>query len=42
VVARMMTARIDPGNVATPPGIGLFNAAAQTYWRLARRLLRTG
>ncbi|MDG4831145.1 glycosyltransferase family 2 protein [Solwaraspora sp. WMMD1047] len=41
VVARMMTARIDPGNVAAPAGVGLFNAAAQTYWRLARRLLRT-
>nr|MDT0657570.1 glycosyltransferase family 2 protein [Micromonospora sp. DSM 115978] len=42
VVAALLTARIDPGNVAAPPGIGVFNAVAERYWRLARKLLRGG
>lgn len=39
VVAERMTARFDPTNIDAPPGIGVYNAIAHTYWRLARRLL---
>jgi GT2 family glycosyltransferase len=38
-IAQLMTARFDPTNVAAPPGVGVYNALAGTYWRLARPLL---
>lgn len=41
-VARIITGRFDPTNVAAPPGVGVFNAVAGTYWRAARHLLRGG
>lgn len=39
VIAELMTARFDPTNIAAPPGIGIYNAIAAGYWRLARPLL---
>jgi len=36
----VVTGRFDPTNVAAPPGVGLLNAVAGTYWRGVRRLLR--
>lgn len=39
VVAARMTARFDPTNIEAPPGIGVYNAIAAAYWRLARPLL---
>jgi GT2 family glycosyltransferase len=41
-LAGLMTARVEPGNVAAPAGVGLFNTVAAGYWRLARPLLRDG
>lgn len=38
-VAARMTGRFDPTNIEAPPGIGVYNAIAGGYWRLARRLL---
>jgi hypothetical protein len=34
-----MTARIDPANVAAPPGVNMLNAVMSGYWSIARRLL---
>lgn len=39
VVLERATARIDAGNVAAPPGTGLFNVIVSGYWSVARRLL---
>jgi GT2 family glycosyltransferase len=39
VIARRLTAQIDPANVAAPPGVGLLNAVMSGYWSLARRLI---
>jgi GT2 family glycosyltransferase len=39
VVLRRMTARIDPANVASPPGLSVLNKIMSGYWRIARRLL---
>jgi GT2 family glycosyltransferase len=39
VIVRRMTARIDPANVAAPPGVGVLNAVMSGYWSIARRLL---
>jgi GT2 family glycosyltransferase len=39
VISRRMTARIDPANVAAPPGVGVLNAVMGAYWSMARRLL---
>ena len=39
VVFRRVTARIDPANVAAPPGVGILNAVMGAYWLVARRLL---
>lgn len=38
-LAHLMTATVDPSNVAAPPGIGAYNAVARLYWRAARPLL---
>jgi GT2 family glycosyltransferase len=38
-LAAMMTGRFDPPTVEAPPGLGVYNAVAGGYWRLARRLL---
>lgn len=38
LVFRHMTARIDPANVAAPPGVSVLNAVMSAYWSLARRL----
>ena len=38
VVATRMTARIDPANVAAPPGVGALNVIMSGYWSIARRL----
>ncbi|MGK5440786.1 glycosyltransferase family 2 protein [Micromonospora sp. URMC 105] len=40
VVAELMTARVAPSNVDSPPGMGIFNAIAAGYWALAKPLLR--
>ncbi|MFR9777141.1 glycosyltransferase family 2 protein [Micromonospora sp. MS34] len=40
VIAELMTARIAPSNVGSPPGTGIFNAVAAGYWSLAKPLLR--
>ena len=39
VIARRMTAQIDPANVAAPPGVGILSAIMSGYWSIARRLL---
>jgi GT2 family glycosyltransferase len=39
VIFRQVTARIDPANVAAPPGVGILNAIMGSYWAVARRLL---
>jgi GT2 family glycosyltransferase len=39
VIASRLTARIDPANVAAPPGIGIINAVMRGYWSAGRRLL---
>ena len=39
VIFTRMTARIDPANVAAPPGAGVLNAIMSGYWSIARRLL---
>ncbi|HEY4853224.1 MAG TPA: glycosyltransferase family 2 protein [Streptosporangiaceae bacterium] len=39
VIFRRMTARIDPANVAAPPGVNMLNAVMSGYWSIARRLL---
>jgi GT2 family glycosyltransferase len=39
VIFRRVTARIDPANVAAPPGVGILNAVMGAYWLAARRLL---
>ncbi len=39
VIASRLTARIDPANVAAPPGIGIINALMSGYWSVGRRLL---
>jgi GT2 family glycosyltransferase len=39
VVLSRLTARIDPANVAAPPGIFLLNIVMTGYWSVARRLL---
>ncbi|TDC31119.1 glycosyltransferase family 2 protein [Micromonospora sp. KC213] len=40
VIAELMTARVAPSNVDSPPGMGIFNAIAAGYWAMARPLLR--
>lgn len=40
VVLRRLTARIDPANVASPPGLSVLNMMMSSYWRVARRFLR--
>jgi GT2 family glycosyltransferase len=40
VIAEVMTARVTPSNVEAPPGVGVFNAVAGAYWRVAKPLLR--
>jgi GT2 family glycosyltransferase len=40
VIAKLMTARVAPSNIAAPPGMGVFNAIAATYWKLAAPLLK--
>ena len=32
VIAELMTAQVDPSNVESPPGMGIFNAIAAGYW----------
>jgi GT2 family glycosyltransferase len=39
VVLDRLTARIDPANVAAPPGLSLLNIIMSSYWSVARRLL---
>ncbi|SCL36031.1 Glycosyltransferase, GT2 family [Micromonospora nigra] len=39
VIAAMMTARVAPSNVDSPPGMGVFNAVAAAYWAAVRPLL---
>lgn len=39
VVLSRLTARIDPANVAAPPGLSVLNVIMSSYWSLARRLL---
>ncbi|MGH3301745.1 MAG: glycosyltransferase family 2 protein [Streptosporangiaceae bacterium] len=39
VVLSRLTARIDPANVAAPPGLSVLNVIMSTYWSVARRLL---
>jgi GT2 family glycosyltransferase len=39
VVLGRLTARIDPANVAGPPGLPLLNIIVSSYWSVARRLL---
>jgi GT2 family glycosyltransferase len=39
VVLSRLTARIDPANVAAPPGLSLLNIIMSSYWMVARRLL---
>jgi hypothetical protein len=39
VISSRMTGRIDPANVAAPPGVGVLNVIMSGYWSLARRLL---
>lgn len=38
-LARLLAARIEPGNVPSPPGLGVLNALLAGYWRVARGLL---
>ncbi|MEV0723333.1 glycosyltransferase family 2 protein [Micromonospora purpureochromogenes] len=40
IIAELMTARVAPSNVDSPPGMGVFNAIAAGYWALAKPLLR--
>lgn len=40
VIAELMTGRVAPSNVEAPPGMGVFNAIAGTYWQLAKPLLK--
>ncbi|MFI6263612.1 glycosyltransferase family 2 protein [Micromonospora sp. NPDC051006] len=40
VIAELMTARVAPSNVDSPPGMGIFNAVAAGYWAVAKPLLR--
>jgi GT2 family glycosyltransferase len=39
VVLDRLTARIDPANVAAPPGLSVLNVIMSSYWSVARRLL---
>jgi GT2 family glycosyltransferase len=39
VVLDRLTARIDPANVAAPPGLFVLNIIMSSYWSVARRLL---
>ncbi len=39
VVFGRLTARIDPANVANPPGLWLLSIAMSAYWSVARRVL---
>jgi GT2 family glycosyltransferase len=39
VVFGRLTARIDPANVAAPPGLSVLNLIMSTYWSVARHLL---
>jgi GT2 family glycosyltransferase len=39
VIFRRVTARIDPANVAAPPGVNLLNIVMSGYWSIARRFL---
>jgi GT2 family glycosyltransferase len=39
VVFRRLTARIDPANIAAPPGVGILNAIMNGYWSVVRRLI---
>jgi len=39
VVLGRLTARIEPANVAAPPGMSVLNVVMSSYWRVARRLL---
>jgi GT2 family glycosyltransferase len=38
-LVRYFTARFDAGNIAAPPGVGVFNLVTATYWRLVRKLV---
>ena len=38
-LAWLLTSRLDPANVALPPGVRALNAVTDGYWRLARRML---
>ena len=42
VVLRRLTARIDPANVASPPGLPVLNMIMSSYWSVASRLLSAG
>ncbi len=39
MIAALMTARFTASNVESPPGMGVYNAVASAYWRLAKPLL---
>lgn len=39
LIAPLLSGRLDPGNVALPPGLRWVSATFDGYWRLARRLL---
>ena len=39
MVLRRLTARIDPANVASPPGLSVLNMVMGGYWRVIRPLL---
>jgi len=39
VIFQRLTARLDPANVAAPPGVGVLNAIMRAYWLVTRRLL---
>ena len=39
VIFRRVTARIDPANVAAPPGVSVLNIVMSGYWSIARRFL---
>jgi GT2 family glycosyltransferase len=39
VVLGRLTARIDPANVAGPPGLAVLNIIMTSYWSVARRML---
>lgn len=38
-LVKYFTAKFDAGNVAAPPGVGVFNLITSGYWRLVRRFV---